>query len=561
MSKIEAGRMQLTEVEFSLTELLEDVADLFHPLGMKHGVEVVLDFCDGSVYKNPLVKGDRGKLKQILSNLPSNAVKFTMDGHVSIRAWARKPSIENSIIASNQKISSFMSWISCLFSKEKEEVDDLNEIQRIKQDPRCMEFIIEVDDTGKGIPKERRKSVFENYVQVKETAAGTGGTGLGLGIVQSLVRLMGGEIEISDKEHGERGTCFRFNVFFVVCGDDSALSIDASKRVHVDSEDHYLISGEFTFAPSPKAESSLVVMLIQNNERRKMVREYMCNRGVRVVILKEASKFCRVLRKIKARLVSSSVLSDLSPHSWLSSGGSSFGMAANKNLPLNTMDGPHDNVLPAVHGKRTNIRGPITCVLTVIDTSAGDFSELCKSVAEFRKYICGTTACCKVVWLEKPETKKLHLRGLGQENLAPTDLVITKPLHGSRLFQIIGLLPEYGGQRGGRVSTSWNRDNTEDTGSAADPSSKSNSRNATAASRDPPATIRSRWHGEIEELSSSSNEMPLKRWSSIASRNAFQQDEAPEFGSSSSEKYSASRKTGAVQPEKGERWANLTRKQ
>ncbi|GAB4842913.1 hypothetical protein Ancab_012891 [Ancistrocladus abbreviatus] len=184
---------------------------------------------------------------------------------------------------------------------------------------------------------------------------------------------------------------------------------------------------------------------------------------------------------------------------------------------------------------------------------AGDFSELCKSVAEFRKDICGTTACCKVVWLEKPETKKLHLRGLGKENLAPTDLVITKPLHGSRLFQIIGLLPEYGGQRGGRVSTRWNRDNTEHTGSAADPSSKSNSRNATAASRDPPATIRSRWHGEIEELSSSSNEMPLKRWSSIASRNAFQQDEAPEFGSSSSEKYSASRKTGAVQPEKGER--------
>ncbi|GAB4841769.1 hypothetical protein Ancab_022491 [Ancistrocladus abbreviatus] len=187
MSKIEAGRMQLTEVEFSLTELLEDVADLFHPLGTKKGVEVVLDFCDGSVYKNPLVKGDRGKLKQILSNLLSNAVKFTMDGHVSIRAWARKPSIENSIIASNQKISSFMSWISCLFSKQKEEVDDLNEIQKIKQDPRCMEFIIEVDDTGKGIPKEKRKSVFENYVQVKETAAGTGGTGLGLGIVQSLV--------------------------------------------------------------------------------------------------------------------------------------------------------------------------------------------------------------------------------------------------------------------------------------------------------------------------------------------------------------------------------------
>ncbi|GAB4830569.1 hypothetical protein Ancab_020334 [Ancistrocladus abbreviatus] len=186
MSKIEAGKMQLTEEEFSLPELLEDVADLFHPLGMKKGVEVVLDFCDGSVSRNPVVKGDRGKLKQILSNLLSNAVKFTSDGHVSVRAWTQKPSMENSIIASNQNISSFMNGISCLFSK-KEVVEDLNEMQKTKQDPRCMEFIMEVDDTGKGIPKEKRKSVFENFVQVKETAAGTGGTGLGLGIVQSLV--------------------------------------------------------------------------------------------------------------------------------------------------------------------------------------------------------------------------------------------------------------------------------------------------------------------------------------------------------------------------------------
>ena len=57
-----------------------------------------------------------------------------------------------------------------------------------QQNSDSIEFIVEVDDTGKGIPKENHKSVFENYVQVKESGAeGHQGTGLGLGIVQSLV--------------------------------------------------------------------------------------------------------------------------------------------------------------------------------------------------------------------------------------------------------------------------------------------------------------------------------------------------------------------------------------
>jgi signal transduction histidine kinase len=69
----------------------------------------------------------------------------------------------------------------CLFSKNKKEFDE------VKQKQCSIEFVFEVNDTGKGIPREKQKSVFENFVQVKETALGQGGTGLGLGIVQSLV--------------------------------------------------------------------------------------------------------------------------------------------------------------------------------------------------------------------------------------------------------------------------------------------------------------------------------------------------------------------------------------
>jgi signal transduction histidine kinase len=129
------------------------------------------------------VKGDRGKLKQILCNLLSNAVKFTSEGHVTVRAWVRKPSLQNSIIASKRNC------LPCLFYKNSQAYNDLEAMNAAQQDPNAIEFVFEVDDTGKGIPKEKQKSVFENYVQVKETALGQGGTGLGLGIVQSLVHM------------------------------------------------------------------------------------------------------------------------------------------------------------------------------------------------------------------------------------------------------------------------------------------------------------------------------------------------------------------------------------
>lgn len=184
-SKIEAGKMQLEEEEFDLAQLLEVMVDLYHPVAMRKGVDVVLDPSDGSVLKHSLVKGDRGKLKQILSNLLSNAVKFTDDGHISVRAWVQKPSFESSIQASDRH--SWLTCLSCLFSEEDENDKADEAASEVRQNPGSAEFVFEVDDTGKGIPKEKRKSVFENYIQVKETAQGQGGTGLGLGIVQSLV--------------------------------------------------------------------------------------------------------------------------------------------------------------------------------------------------------------------------------------------------------------------------------------------------------------------------------------------------------------------------------------
>ncbi|GMH19312.1 hypothetical protein Nepgr_021153 [Nepenthes gracilis] len=554
MSKVEAGKMQLDEEEFNLSQLLEDIADLYHPVGMKRGVDVVLDFCDGSALK----------FSHILCNLLSNAVKFTSEGHISIRVWAQKPTIENSIIANNLSISSFMNWISCLFFKNKE-LHNLEELEMIKQDPMCMTFVMEVDDTGKGIPKEKRKSVFEKYVQVEETAAGSGGTGLGLGIVQSLVQMMGGHIEIVDKEHGERGTCFRFSVYFKVC-DSSHSSTDTSKQVQIESDDHHCISdGPYPnsdrsiYTPSPKLDASLVILLIQNNERRRMVHTYMKRMGVNLVVLKKWSDLPRILKKIKHQLasssqVSSSGLSDLSPRSCLYSSGSSLGVTAiAKSFPLSGMDGADENDLAAVRGRKINMRGSISCVLMVIDTGTGDFTKLCRSVANFRKDLHNISSCsCQIVWLEKPDTRNLHFQGLEEENLAPMDHVITKPFHGSRLYQVIRLLPEFGGKLAKKAPSRWNRDNMLLAGSAFDPTSVANYNNARAKTRNSPANIHLRLQGEIKEVSNSSCDKPLerRRWWSTATKTPIQR-EAPGFGSSSSEKSSARIKIEAVEINKG----------
>ncbi|GAB2213538.1 hypothetical protein Drorol1_Dr00017847 [Drosera rotundifolia] len=159
------------------------------------------------------------------------------------------------------------------FHLSKHEYDDLEQMRTIKQDPRCIECTVEVDDTGVGIPKEKRQSVFENYVQVKETALGTGGTGLGLGIVQSLVRLIGGEIEILDKDHDERGTCFSFNVFMLVCDETTPPpSIEFSLKANNEYDYQHAISDELCPDSGQKNNiSSGIIILIQNSVRHTMV--------------------------------------------------------------------------------------------------------------------------------------------------------------------------------------------------------------------------------------------------------------------------------------------------
>jgi PAS domain S-box-containing protein len=163
-SKIEAGKLELDVDDFDLREVVEDTADVLAHQAHKKGIELTALVADDVP---ALVRGDRGRFRQVLLNLLSNAVKFTEAGEVSVRARAR-PHGDDGLL-----------------------VD------------------VAVSDTGIGIPSERIDALFEPFLQGdSSTTRRLGGTGLGLAISRQLVELMGGELSATSLS-GE-GSVFRF---------------------------------------------------------------------------------------------------------------------------------------------------------------------------------------------------------------------------------------------------------------------------------------------------------------------------------------------------------------
>ncbi|MFN8126988.1 MAG: response regulator [Candidatus Nanopelagicales bacterium] len=169
-SKIEAGRVTLETVPFDLRATVEDVATLFSAAASDKGVEVVC-FVPPDVPTG--VRGDPTRLRQVLSNVIGNAVKFTEAGQVVIRV-----------------------------SNLKEALDDPSQEVALR---------IEVSDTGIGMSPEAMEQLFEPFAQADSSMTRRfGGTGLGLAIARQLVELMGGRFTVESVE-GE-GTTFGFDV-------------------------------------------------------------------------------------------------------------------------------------------------------------------------------------------------------------------------------------------------------------------------------------------------------------------------------------------------------------
>ena len=164
-SKIESGNLTLENVDFDLIELSRTTLDLFHNAASNKGLLLSMN---APVGRDVMVRGDPVRLQQIISNLVSNAIKFTPTGRIELRVGL--------------------------------------EAQGAQRIVRC-----EVADTGVGIDQHAIASLFEPFVQADaSTTRRFGGTGLGLAISQRLAQAMAGVIEVESAPGV--GTTFRFQI-------------------------------------------------------------------------------------------------------------------------------------------------------------------------------------------------------------------------------------------------------------------------------------------------------------------------------------------------------------
>lgn len=187
LSKVESGKMTLDSVPMNLSVLCHEVIDLFAVRAQQRGL--TLDYHYTSEL-SPYVKGDPVRLKQVLSNLVNNAIKFTREGgYVSLKVM-HVPNCDDDSKANEGR------------------ADKGKAIMRHDSNDCDITLCIEVTDTGVGIKPEALEAIFDAYSQAdNSTHRLYGGTGLGLSVCKSLVNLMGGYI-LLDSVIGE-GTTFK----------------------------------------------------------------------------------------------------------------------------------------------------------------------------------------------------------------------------------------------------------------------------------------------------------------------------------------------------------------
>lgn len=185
LSKIESGRIELMKQRFSLSEMLQNVRQTFEYSLREKNISLEL-------HQSPELDdnyiGDTVRLKQILFNLVSNAIKFTHEGGITIEVFP-KDQFAHSHQGVNKQAVTFR-----------------------------------VTDTGIGIPEKDQKKIFQKFTQASsQDIRQYGGTGLGLAISQKLVNLMGGQIHVRSQQ--EQGSTFEF---FVLLESQQSLSADSA---------------------------------------------------------------------------------------------------------------------------------------------------------------------------------------------------------------------------------------------------------------------------------------------------------------------------------------------
>lgn len=197
-SKIEAGKLLIEREVFEISRCLREICELFRPAATENGT-VIEWTVDPSLPAHAL--GDSTRLRQVLSNLVSNAVKFTRNGRVSVNAT-------------------------------REEIAESD----------AFLLHISVVDNGIGIPPEKRGQLFSSFEQLgSSTSRKHGGTGLGLAISKRLCELMGGGIRVDDQV--VEGSAFQFEVRLEPASRQDMLSADGIAAVALNALDDEELKG------------------------------------------------------------------------------------------------------------------------------------------------------------------------------------------------------------------------------------------------------------------------------------------------------------------------------
>lgn len=232
-SKIEAGRLELESINFSLRNTIEDVAYTLAKRAQDKGLEMAC-LVDPDLTSD--LRGDPGRLRQILVNLVGNAIKFTQQGEIVIRA---------------EPIEDAGGHITVHFS---------------------------VQDTGIGIPYERQAAVFDRFTQADGSTTRTyGGTGLGLTISKQLVEVMGGRIGLESKPGA--GTTFWFDV-----------------KLEKQPPEKRGITAPLTFGPVNLMQARILVV-DDNQTNRMILTKNVEALGSRVDVVSSGAKAIEILRQ------------------------------------------------------------------------------------------------------------------------------------------------------------------------------------------------------------------------------------------------------------------------
>lgn len=253
LSKLEAEQIILDFHPFNLSEILKEVYNLFYLETEKKNLDLTLNLPDNIPN---LLKGDSLRLKQVLTNLVNNAIKFTQKGEVIL-----------TLEKLSQNVSKFPDFAN----------------------PICLKITIQ--DTGIGIKPEDQTKLFEPFSQVDiSTTRNYGGTGLGLSICQQLVTLMGGEIGVTSIFN--QGSTFWFTVVL----DNLNSSLSPMKK-----EDKKPLLRKSS--PQINFQETRILVAEDNRVNQQLIKYQIKKMGYQVCVVDNGEKVLEELEKKSYQLV------------------------------------------------------------------------------------------------------------------------------------------------------------------------------------------------------------------------------------------------------------------